>query len=520
MESTTARNVTISEEDLSLLYAVTASIHQIENLQEMLEAVLIRIKEDLNIEGASIALHDPGKKEFFFLRMAEETSEWSPDGSGEIRFPENQGIGGWVFEHNRTALITDATKDDRFFDQIDRDSRFRTRSMICVPLRTRGGAIGLLYALNKQQGQFTEKEARLLEIVSGPIAVAIENARFYGELKRRTDALAKENTRLKSAVENQYHQRGIIGSSPSMERVFNLLDKDIDTDTAVLIQGETGTGKEMIARVIHYSGPLKDRPFVAENCGAISEHLLESELFGHVKGAFTGAISDKKGLFEMAEGGTVFLDEIADMPKSMQIKLLRVLQEGQVRPVGASHYVRVRFRLLASSNRDLSLEIDRGAFRSDLFYRIQVFPIVLPPLKERREDIPSLATHFLTKYAHRFNRAVPKLSGDALELLTRFSWPGNVRELENEMERALCLAGTDTRIEVAHLSEKIRGGSHPSLLDPTEDTTLPKMVERLERQMITHTLQETSGNRSQAARRLGLTRQGLLNKIGRYGIDL
>jgi transcriptional regulator with PAS, ATPase and Fis domain len=276
----------------------------------------------------------------------------------------------------------------------------------------------------------------------------------------------------------------------------------------------------MIARVIHFGGPLKGKPFVAENCGAISEHLLESELFGHVRGAFTGAIADKKGLFEMADGGTVFLDEIADMPQSMQIKLLRVLQEGQVRPVGASHFVRVRFRLIASSNRDLMKEVQEGRFRADLFYRIQVFPIVLPPLRDRRDDIPALAVHFLKKYAERFGRPSPRLTPSALELLSAFDWPGNVRELENEMERALCLAGTDTEIGIPHISERIRGDADGGFPAPSEDATLPEMIERLERHMIVRALRDTGGNRSQASRRLGLTRQGLLNKISRYGIDL
>lgn len=512
--------ILISEKDLNLLYEVTASIHQIGSLTEMLETVLLKIKEVFAIEGASVALHDPENKEFYFLRTAEGKTGNLHQTMKQMRFPDDQGIGSWVFRENQTVLIADAAKDKRFFDRMDQESRFRTRSMICVPLRTRKGPIGVLYALNKIDGDFSDKEARLLEIVSGPIAVAIENARFYGELKDQTSALEAENLRLKAAVQNQYNQSGIIGSSPSMNRVFALLDKVLATDTSVLIQGETGTGKELIARVIHYNGPLKDHSFVAENCGAIAEHLLESELFGHVRGAFTDAVADKKGIFEMANGGTVFLDEIADMPASMQVKLLRVLQEGQLRPVGASHFVKVNCRLIASSNRDLLTEVEKGNFRADLFYRIQVFPIILPPLRERQEDIPLLASHFLEKYATRFGREVPRLTPEALELLTVFRWPGNVRELENEMERALCLAGTEKEIGTEHLSERIRGGGLPGLLDPTEAITLPEMVERVERRMITHALQETGGNRSQAARRLGLTRQGLLNKIGRYEIDL
>jgi Nif-specific regulatory protein len=274
----------------------------------------------------------------------------------------------------------------------------------------------VLYTLNKLEGGFTPKEVRLLEILSGTIAIAIENAELYGEIRQYAVSLEKENVRLKSEVQNRFNLQGIIGSSAPMRRVFELLNKVIGTPTSVLIQGETGTGKELLAKVIHYNSALKDKPFIAENCGALSENLLESELFGHVKGAFTGAIADKKGLFELADGGTVFLDEILDMPHAMQTKLLRVLQEGQVRPVGGSHYQQVNFRLITSSNRDLLEEVKKENFRDDLYYRVQIFPIKLPPLRERKDDIPLLAAHFLDKFAEKLNRPVARLTPWALDL--------------------------------------------------------------------------------------------------------
>jgi Nif-specific regulatory protein len=287
-----------------------------------------------------------------------------------------------------------------------------------------------------------------------------------------------------------------------------------------LIQGETGTGKELLAKVIHYNSTLKDKPFIAENCGALSENLLESELFGHVKGAFTGAIADKRGLFELAEGGTVFLDEIVDMPHAMQTKLLRVLQEGQVRPVGGSHYRQVNFRLITSSNRDLLEEVKKGNFRDDLYYRVQVFPIRLPPIRERKEDIPLLAAHFLEKFAKKLNLPDARLTPWALDLLAQFDWPGNVRELENEIERALTLAGGDREIQAAYLSEKITGTLGQDAINQVNGMTLRDATERMELQMVTKALRDTDGNRSKAARILGLTRQGLLNKIARYKIEI
>jgi Nif-specific regulatory protein len=305
-----------------------------------------------------------------------------------------------------------------------------------------------------------------------------------------------------------------------MRRVFELLNKVIETPTSVLIQGETGTGKELLAKVIHYNSAMKDKPFIAENCGALSENLLESELFGHVKGAFTGAIADKKGLFEMADGGTVFLDEIVDMPHSMQTKLLRVLQEGQVRPVGGSHFREVNFRLITSSNRELLKEVEVGNFRDDLYYRVQVFPIKLPPLRQRKEDIPLLAAHFLEKYAKKLNQPVARLTPWALDLLVQFDWPGNVRELENEIERALTLAGGDREIQASYLSEKITGTVGKIDTNQMDGMSLRDAIERMELQMVTRALRDTGGNRSKAARMLGLTRQGLINKIARYKIEI
>jgi Nif-specific regulatory protein len=358
-----------------------------------------------------------------------------------------------------------------------------------------------------------------LEILSSPIAIAIENATLYGEIKQQAIALEKENIRLKSEVLERFNVRGIIGSSAAMQKIFALLEKVIDTNTSVYLQGETGTGKEILAKVIHYNGPLKDKPFVAENCGALTENLLESELFGHVKGAFTGAIADKQGIFEMARGGTVFLDEISDMSYAMQTKLLRVLQEGKLRPVGGNHYIDVDFRLITSSNRDLQEEVKKGDFRDDLFYRIHVFPIELPPLRQRKEDIPLLAAHFLKKLATKFGRPAPRLTPRVLELLSQFEWPGNVRELENEIERSLTLAGADTEIKEEYLSEKIKGSVEHTSTAVAGQITLQEATERMERHMVVQALEMTGGNRSQASRMLGLTRQGLLNKIGRYGID-
>jgi Nif-specific regulatory protein len=429
-------------------------------------------------------------------------------------------VAGWVLKQNEPVIIPDVSKDDRFFKQFDLQEDFVTRSMICLPLRTRKGPIGVLYALNKLQGAFTAKEAKLLEVLSGTIAVAIENARLNGELKKYASSLEQENRRLKLEVRDRFNLQGVIGISPPMRHVFALVERVMDTTTSVLILGETGTGKELIARVIHYNGPLKDKPFIAENCGALSESLMESELFGHVKGAFTGAVADKKGLFELADGGTIFLDEIGEMGLAMQVKLLRVLQEGQLRPVGGTRYRKINVRLIASTNRDIEEEVKKGDFRADLFYRINVFPITLPPLRERREDIPLLSAHFLKKFAKKLKRPAARFTPRALDLLSGFDWPGNIRELENEIERALTLAGKKGEIREEHLSQKICGSSEMHISIPDTDLSLQEVTERIEKQMVSETLYKTGGNKSRAARMLGITRQGLLNKIVRYNIKL
>jgi len=510
----------LTKEDLALFYDVATSIHAIQDLDEMLRSILNTIKTVFQIEGASLALHDADRKELYFIRTVEMERNGLHSGIERMRLPDHLGVAGWVLRENRPAIIADVSKDDRFFKGFDLSEKFVTRSMICVPLRTRKGPLGVFYALNKLQGEFTAQDQRLLEILSGTIAIAIENAKLYGELKQYAGSLERENRNLKSEARDRFNLQGIIGSSQPMHRLFDLIEKVIDTTTTVLIQGETGTGKELIARVIHHNGPLSNKPFVAENCGALSENLLESELFGHVKGAFTDAISDKKGIFELADGGSVFLDEIGEMPAAMQVKLLRVLQEKQLRPVGGSQYIKVDVRLITSTNRILEEEVKKGNFREDLFYRINVFPIMLPPLREKREDIPLLADHFLKKLAKKLKKPAAQLTPEALDLLSRYDWPGNVRELENEIERALTMAGRKSEIKAEYLSEKINISSEKRFAIQEIDGTLPQVTARIERQMVLETLQKTHGNRSQAARILGITRQGLLNKITRYKIEL
>jgi two-component system response regulator HupR/HoxA len=338
-------------------------------------------------------------------------------------------------------------------------------------------------------------------------------------------ALGRENTRLRDELEvayNALHREagearerplsfdGLIGAQTGLRPAVELARKVLESDTTVLLLGETGTGKELFARVIHGNGPRRTARFVAQNCGALPESLLESELFGHVRGAFTGASAERRGLFEEASGGTIFLDEVGEMSPTMQIRLLRVLQEGEVRRVGSSTTRPVDVRVLAATNADLDADVEAGRFRKDLYYRLNVFPIHLPPLRDRVEDIPALADDFLRTYRERARRAIPAISPEALALLRSYPFPGNVRELENEIERAVALAENGRPIRPEHLSERIRVG-RGTLEGPV---TLGAAIEQLKRRMIEDALREC-GSKTRAAERLGLTRQSLQQMLRR-----
>ncbi len=338
--------------------------------------------------------------------------------------------------------------------------------------------------------------------------LARENARLKDELELAYNALRRETA---EAQERPLSFDRLIGADTGLRRSVELARKVLEADTTVLVTGETGTGKELFARLIHENGTRRRGKFVAQNCGALPENLLESELFGHTRGAFTGAVADRRGLFEEADGGTIFLDEVGEMSPAMQLRLLRVLQEGEVRPVGASASRKVNVRVIAATNADLDAAIRARAFRQDLYYRLNVFPIPLPPLRERPTDIPPLVDHFLKTYRTRARRAVPGIAPDALRCLRAYPFPGNVRELENEIERAVMLADDGELIRLAHLSERVRQGARAS---SSEARTLNDAIEELKRRMIEDALREC-GSKTRAAERLGLTRQSLQQMLRR-----
>jgi two-component system, NtrC family, response regulator AtoC len=333
------------------------------------------------------------------------------------------------------------------------------------------------------------------------------------------ERLRHENRCLREELVKTGNFPGIIGNAPAMRAIFSLVNKVCDHKTTVLILGESGTGKELIARAIHGCGNRRTASFVALNCGAIPENLLESELFGHVKGAFTDAANDKAGLFSEADGGTLFLDEIGEMPLPLQVKLLRVIQEGEVRPVGAAQTKKIDVRVVSATSRDLLRDVAEGRFREDLYYRLNVFTIVVPPLRERVEDIPLLVEHFLAKYGERLEKGCVRFSAEAFGLVLKYPWPGNVRELENCIERSLILCDAPVISEEC-LPERVRArlALQDSSRGAGSDFSLKHAGEMLEREFIGRALEHTGGNRTQAARLLEISHRALLYKIKEYGL--
>lgn len=396
------------------------------------------------------------------------------------------------------------------------------RSVLGVPLWKGEEILGVLQMDNREStGVFTSADLDVCAVLGHVASLAVANARLVQRLRAAEEKLEKENRFLKSREESRRVGKGeqeIIGRSPAMRSLFDQLGKVVDTRVTVLIEGETGVGKELIAAAVHYRSRRKDRLFVSQNCAAMPENLLESELFGHRKGSFTGAHEDKKGLFEIADGGTLFLDEVTEMPLSLQSKLLRAVQEGEVRPIGATQEKRVNVRIVAATNRNMEKEVAEGRFREDLYYRLKVFPIRVPPLRERRDDIPLLAKHFLERYGSELGKPAAGYSQQAMELLQAYDWPGNVRELQNEVQRLVIQIEPGGFVTPELLSPRIR--QIEGVVDKVKPTkgTLKEMMDQLERWLLIEALREHDNNKTAAAKALGITREGLHKKLRGFGL--
>jgi len=497
---------------LEILINITKSLNSTLNLNELLAKIIDSIIKLADTDRGFLMLADRDNEMVF--RIARDREENHLD---EKDFEVSTSIIKTVAENGEPLFIPDMLENEQFKNKesvID----LQLRTAICVPLIAHNRVIGVIYTdASRLSGEITDDNISLVSAFATQAAIAIENARLHGELVLSRENLEKENRELKQELSRKYEFSGIIGKSKSMQSIFHTIHKIASFDTTVLITGETGTGKELIAKAIHYNSGRKDNKLVTINCGAMPNDLLESELFGHRKGSFTGASRDKAGLFETADSGTIFLDEIGDMPQPLQIKLLRTLQEGEIRRVGENISRSVDVRIIAATNRDLAEDVKNGNFRQDLYYRLNVIPISIPPLRKRREDILPLAEHFVEKYSSRMGKKNIRISPGAVELLISFSWPGNVRELENTIERAMALSGGSTILKEDHF---------PQLQSLTSDRyglgnrgSLKKRLKSVEKKIIEDTLAETGGKVTGAAKLLDISRQHLHNKINEYEID-
>jgi transcriptional regulator with GAF, ATPase, and Fis domain len=484
--------------NLSALLKISRVVHAIRDLEELQEQLLALIFEVVPASRGAILLTEKGTEQFSSLYARTRQA-------GQAQLVRiSRTVAQQVMKENVAMLGVDVPASGQLRD-VESLAASEVRSLLCVPLTVFQRVIGCIYLGSTSAGdRFHEDHLQLLAAIAGISAVALDNA-------RRLQWLEQENLRLTTEVSQEH---SLVGESPRMKEIYQFLAKVAPADSTVLIEGESGTGKELAARALHRNSPRSGKPFVAINCAAIPESLLESDLFGHERGAFTGAATQKKGRLEVADGGVVFLDEIGELAPALQVKLLRVLQEREFERVGGTHPIKVDIRLIAATNRDLSEAVRLGQFRQDLYYRLAVVKVTMPPLRERREDIPMLTRHFVQKYAKRCKVKAKPVSREAMAALVNHDWPGNVRELENSIERALVLGSSDTVLP-EDLPE--------SLLEhaPAEDVTEGKYhadVKELKKQLILDAIEQTGGNYVEAAGILGLHPNYLHRLIRNLGL--
>ena len=438
-----------------------------------------------------------------------------PKGPEAKSIPVSQGsIAGWVYEHKQSLIINDVPNDPRFYSGVQEKTGYVTKNMIAVPMLVKDGCIGVIELLNKaESADFTEEDLKIIELLGTQASVAYRNAETYNEARNEINVL--QNTITSGS---EFHS--FIAKSSVITDLIDVVNQVAKTNSSVLILGESGVGKELFAEQIHLKSSRAKKPFVRVNCAALSPLLLESELFGHVKGAFTDAISNRKGRFEMADGGTIFLDEIGELPLDLQVKLLRVIQSKNFERVGSSETITVDVRIVAATNRDIEKMVQEGSFRSDLYYRLNVLPIYVPPLRQRREDIEPLAMFFLRKFSVETKKHFINFSQQALEALYSYFWSGNVRELENTIERA-CVLGTPPTINVSDLrlnTKKSTEDNYVSNVEEDEDKTLKTAINKFKKSYVTKILEQTSWNQTEAGKILGIQRTYVSRLINELGI--
>ncbi len=497
-------------DQLRLLLDVNNAMVSTLELTQLLPVIASALRRVIRHEYTSLALYDHDRKALRMHALDFPTSKGPLQ--KVLAGPVDGGPAGVAVRSRRPAVFTAGDLKTFQTEIAQRLLAEGVNSVCCIPLLARDTVLGTLNVASMRDAAFGPEEIDLLSRIATQIALAVDNAMAYQKIAALNEQLSNEKRYLEEEIKSDHNFEEIIGESAALTRVLRQVQVVAPTDSTVLIQGETGTGKELIARAIHNGSTRRHRPFVRLNCAAIPTGLLESELFGHEKGAFTGAIAAKLGRFELAHGGTIFLDEIGDIPLEFQSKLLRVLQEHEFERLGSARTIRVDIRLIAATNRALAKSVEAKEFRSDLYYRLNVFPVNLPPLRERPEDIPLLVRHFVQRFAGRMNKQIDRLSVEAISVLSKYSWPGNIRELQNVIERAVILSqGRTLQVPVAELK-------HPT--EVMSGSVVPLDV--AERQLILHALMEARwviGGPAGAAARLGMKRTTLQGKMRKLGIS-
>ena len=494
--------------ELTLLHEISRLLDQSLDMRDIVSPVLEALAEHMDMKHGTLTLLNRKTSDI----MIEAAHGLSPQQTRRGRYKLGEGVTGQVVLTGQPMVIEKTSDSPLFLDKTRRGKSDET-SFICVPIKVEQEVVGALSVdrpYNQKSG--LDDDMRLLAIIASMIAQAVKLRRSAQEEQER---LAQENERLRFELRDRFKPTNIIGNSHEMQLVYDQIAQVSKSNATIMILGETGTGKELVAHAIHYNSDRADKPFIKAHCAALPESVIESELFGHEKGSFTGAVTDRKGRFELSHNGTLFLDEVGDIPPSIQIKLLRVLQEREFERVGGMKTIKINVRLIVATNQDLQAMVQQGKFREDLFYRLNVFPIYVPPLRKRKADIVLLADHFLEKYAHENRKNIRRLSSAVIDMLMSYHWPGNVRELENCIERSVLVAEGDV-IHPYHL---------PPTLQTAEATgsssrgSLRDLVGAYERDLIQDALKSSRGNCAAAARVLQTTQRILGYKIKAYKVD-
>ena len=498
-------------EETTLLYEISKALNEHLDLKKSLYKVLDILSNSMKMERGTISILDPLRNEIN-IEVAHGISKTAME---RVKYKMGEGITGRVIETGKALAIPKISEEPLFLNRTaSRKMKMRQElSFICVPVKKGKQVIGAFSVDKPYDEAYSLKSGKnLMSVIATMIAQHVINLET---IRIEKDQLREENRRLRNELENKYRITDIIGNSNKMREVYQMISQVSKSNATVLVRGESGTGKELVANSIHYNSLRAKGPFVKVNCAALPVNLIESELFGHEKGAFTGAIKKKLGKFELANKGTIFLDEIGSIDQDVQVRLLRVLQEKEFERVGGHRTIKIDVRIIAATNKNLEDAVENESFRGDLYYRLNVFPIYMPPLRERKTDILLLADYFLEKYVRENNKSIKRFSTPSIDMLVDYHWPGNVRELENCIERAVLLCEEGV-IHSYNLPPTLQTGRESGTI-PTD--SLEEAVSKLEREMIIDALKNTRGNITQAAEMLKTTVRKFGYKAQRYGID-